>query len=482
MLRILLVGLALLPGCPVFTEFLSDPLASGDALGEYLEISWKAESAFWDTLIIQQEDALPLLWKRDSATNRLLAHRNAPVACPLWKNVACIPLTGPALPNSRSARWTLQAGFCRDTADLLAPRPGIAQQRTGISPGDWAFSSIPSPPEKAGTPGQPDPQYENDIDDCVSWVKSAHWNGKAWSIELDSRGCAERSVQVEARFTNAAPPMNWELASGSGELPPIQRGSAIWLRRIHPPDANPANDTLDTLLLVPQESPLRITEVAPCPEEPLPEWFEITNISDRSFPLGELRECSSGLLSTPLDSLPAGASLIATRDTSTLRDWFGFPEARLALSSVPSMRNSADTLALCWKQLVLDSTIWGSNNSPPCPESYSPQTPQQLASPGFKSVSSSPSTDSPLEINVRILSLSDIHASLQARWTSMASGYLRLVNRSNTVVATLHVPAAPGTSAWTPIVPWRQCGPGPCFLHFVSEDHHEKILGFVVRP
>lgn len=482
MLRILLASLALLPGCPVFTEFLSDPQASGDALGEYLELSWKAENAFWDTLIIQQEDDTPMYWLRDSVANRLLAHRNAPAACPSWKNIACIPLTGPALPNSRSVRWTLLAGFCRDTADLLSPRPGIAQQRTGILPGDWAFSSIPAPPEKAGTPGQPDPLYEDDIDDCVSWVQSANWNGTAWSIALESRGCAERSVQVEARFTNASPTLEWDVASGSGQLPQIRQESAIWLRRIHPPDANPANDTLDTLLVMPLESPLRITEVAPCPEEPLPEWFEITNISERPFPLNELQECSSGPLFSPLDSLPAGASLIATRDTATLRDWFGFPEARLAQSSVQSMRNSADTLALCWKQLLLDSIIWSANNPPPCPHSYSPHTPQQVASPGFESAPSPPRTDIPLEINVRILSLNDIHASLQARWTSNTPGHLRLVNRHNTVVTTLKVPAAPETSAWTPIVPWRRCGPGPCFLHFIAEDHREKILGFIVRP
>jgi hypothetical protein len=486
MSRLLLASLALLPGCPVFTEFLPDPQASSDVLGEYLEIAWEGASASWDTLRVQFEDNTPQIWSRpESAGHRLLLHRNAPLSCPAWNGLYCNLLTTPAMPNSRSVRWTLAAGICRDTADLPLPGPGTALQRSGPAPGAWSNSLRKAPPEKTGTPGLPDPDFETGLDDCVSWVRSAQWSEGAWRITLEAKGCEERTVHVSARFLDGTPEMSWDLAltKSSYALPALSGQSNLWLRRVTPMDDNPANDTLDTLLVLPAAPPLRITEAAPCPEEPWPEWFEITNETAIPFPLASLSDCNGHVIQTDTDSLPPGTPLLLGRDSAALRTWLGYSDVRIAQIAISALRNGGDTLRLCWKNILLDSMVWGAKTgvAPDCPHTLTPANATLGASPGYivRIPSSSPHV---LETNVRILSRSNPQATLQARWRADAPGLLLLLGPDGKQLDQQRTAPSPVSGPWTPIFSWRRCPPGPCFLRFTTEDGHESTLGFVVCP
>lgn len=484
--RLLLAGLALLPGCPIFTEFLPDPQASSDVLGEYLEIAWEGASASWDTLRIQFEDAPPQTWPRPrSAGHRLLLHRNAPLSCPAWNGLYCDRLTTSAMPNGRSVRWTLAAGMCRDTADLPLPGSGFALQRSGPAPGAWSKSLRSAPPEKTGTPGLPDPDFETGLDDCASWVRNALWSKGAWRITLEAEGCEERSVQVSARFTDGTPDMSWNLAltGGGYALPALPREASLWLRLVTPMDDNPANDTLDTLLVLPAAPPLRITETAPCPEEPWPEWFEISNTGSIPFPLTGLSDCDGHVIQTNTDSLYPGTSLLLGRDSAALRDWLGYPDVHIAQVAVGTLRNGGDTLRLCWKDVLLDSMIWGTATGvvPDCPQTLTPANAPPRASPGY-TVRTRTSPPRLFETNTRILSLSDPQATLQARWRADAPGLLLLLGPDGKRLGGLRTAPSPLSGSWTGISGWRRCPPGPCFLRFTTEDGHESTLGFVVCP
>jgi len=487
MYPLILASLALLPGCPFFSEFLADPQSNSDTQGEYVEIAWDAYSAHWDTLYYQLDDGETQVWLRTADTlGRLLLHRSAPSACPNWNNLSCVPLRTAALPNSRASRWTLAAGICRDTADLPMATPGIALQRSGIEPWNWAPSRQPSPPERTGTPGLPDTQYETDIEDCIVRVSKANWNGIVWHVELVGSGCTHSETTIETHPADGTPSQSWKLkfADGEATLPAISSRSALWMRIVHSPDGNPANDTVDTLLTTPESSPLQLSEVAPCPQDPAPEWFEITNIQTTPFPIEHLNSCGPEVRNAPnSDSIAPGASILVGNDTTSLRTWLGIPDIVLIQMPIGNLRNSTDTLRLCWKNALLDSIVWNAETPPPCPSTLDPNNPQQSGSPAYIPLSTPSSTETQkLQIAYRILSASDPKSNQQIRWETNQPGILRLFDRRMRRLFSQAIPAAPMGTNWQALPHWRSCSPGPCFIQLDIGSANATVHSFIVRP
>lgn len=483
MILSLLASLALLPGCPVFTEFLPDPQAFPDAVGEYIEVSWEPSPLDWDTLWFQFEDSPPFFWVKNSdSTHRLLLHRNATESCPIWRHNECAPLLGPALPNSRTFRWVVRAGICRDTVDVPSSSPGVAWQRSGPLPTDWVASTTAAPPEKSGSPGLPDPSYESIPDDCVTQVQQAFWKEKAWHIHLSHQGCQHKTIQIETQDSETG--AHWDQSILVHDslilLPSVQASGSLWLRRTHPLDGNPINDTLDTLLILPGFSPLRITEVSPCPLENYPEWFEISNVGQIPIPLIHVGDCKKVQLQSPKVLAP-GKTILFTQDSVGLRNWMGFSDQSIVQAPIQTLKNTVDTLRLCHKSLVLDSVFWGKNNPPPCPNSFSPIHPHSPPSAGYLPRIQAKSQSPKLRANHKILSRSNSRASLQITWQSQSTGTLSLLDPQGLTIIQKELPPN-DQNLWVELTQWRQCPLGPCFIHFSTAGQYETTLGIIVTP
>ena len=468
-----LASLALASGCPLFSEFLPDPQELPDSAGEFVEIYWEASAAPWDTLLVLFESDTIYQAPQLPGSRRLLLHRGAPTACPSWEGLECAPLQAPPLPNSRASQWTLSAGFCRDTAFLPTAKAGLSLQRSAESPLEW----IEAPP----SPGLPSLTYERGIKNCAASVHSAERKDSLWSVELVAKGCQGRLVGVEALPLDGSP--SWqgsvEFTDSLYALPLLKAPKGLWLRLIHPPDDYPLDDTVEALLTHPLYPPLRLSEISPCPEEPMPEWLELHNTSSQPFPLGGVTLDGAGLQDSA-GELPPGGILLLTRDSTALRAALGIGDLPILQWPLAYMRNSADTLTLRWKDQPLDEATW-SEKELHCPESFYPGAPASSPSPGFQPRQSEIAHAS-LEVSSRILGLSDPHAALQARCSLEQPGTLYLATPSGNVISRQDLPASPAGTEWMPLPSWRLCPPGPCFLHLRLEDGHAYSLGLVVRP
>jgi len=232
--------------------------------------------------------------------------------------------------------------------------------------------------------------------------------------------------------------------------------------------------TLDSLISFYGEIPLYISEFAPCPEEGVPEWFEVTNRTVLAFPLNGLSDCEAKTPLKSLDSIKGKSSVLITKDSTDLRAFLQTTEIPIYQISISALKNTADTLRLCAGDLKLDSVMWGKAVNKPvkCPGT-------ERISPGFVPKASGNQAKN-LQISERVLERSKKSAMLRIRINSQGKYELRLIDRGGALILkkAMNLPA---NSSWIEIPEWRRCQNGPCFIYLQGEGENETAA-FIVRP
>ena len=199
--------------------------------------------------------------------------------CPRAKGLLCDKLTGAALPNSRESVWSLWAGTCADSAKLPVPKAGKSFVRNGEAFDAWEYASP--------TPGIPN-AFEKGVQDCRLEIENLTYSAKGWSGKWKLSGCDSVfiSAHYSSLFSLADESWNgtlWRDRPQFFEVP--LHAEAFHLQVQWPEDDVPGNDGLDSLFADAGSLPVRLTEVHPCPDEGIPEWFEIENVPfDKMLP------------------------------------------------------------------------------------------------------------------------------------------------------------------------------------------------------
>jgi hypothetical protein len=233
--------------------------------------------------------------------------------------------------------------------------------------------------------------------------------------------------------------------------------------------------TLDSLVSFYGEIPLYISEAAPCPEEGIPEWFEITNRTVFPVPLNGISDCKAKSPLKTLDSIKGKSSVLITKDSANLRDFLQTEEIPIYQISIATLKNLADTLRLCYNGIKLDSVMWGKAVNRPikCPST-------DHVSPGFVPRISNNQTKV-LQLSERILMRSKKKAMLRVRINFEKQVELRLIDRTGVGIIRKTIGVQMLNVAWIEIPEWRRCQNGPCFIHLQGEGIDETAA-FIVRP
>ncbi|MDR3001200.1 MAG: hypothetical protein LBU89_08050 [Fibromonadaceae bacterium] len=230
--------------------------------------------------------------------------------------------------------------------------------------------------------------------------------------------------------------------------------------------------SLDSLISFYGEIPLYISEVAPCPQEGIPEWFEVTNRTVLSFPLDGISDCKRAPIKTT-DSIKGRSSILITKDSTDLRAFLQTGEIPIYQIPIATLRNSSDTLRLCYNGIKLDSVMWGKAVNRPikCPSTES-------ISPGFVPRVSNQKV---LQLSERILVRSKKGSMLRVRINSEIPVELRLIDRAGVGIVRKTIGVQDLNSSWITIPEWRRCQNGPCFIILQGEGINETAA-FIVRP
>jgi len=231
--------------------------------------------------------------------------------------------------------------------------------------------------------------------------------------------------------------------------------------------------TLDSIISIYGGIPLYISEVAPCPEEGIPEWFEITNRTNIAFPLNGISDCKAKTPLKSADSIKGKSSVLITKQGADLAEFLQTDEISIYQISISALKNTNDTLRLCYNGLKLDSVMWGKAVGRPvkCPST-------ERISPGFVPKVSNNQTKV-MELSERVLERSKKKAMLRIRINSQAKLELRLIDRGG--VGFLKKTFSQASNSWIEIPEWRRCQNGPCFIHLQGEGVDETAA-FIVRP
>jgi len=240
-------------------------------------------------------------------------------------------------------------------------------------------------------------------------------------------------------------------------------------------DGGSKAQNLDSLVSFYGEVPLYISEVQPCPEEGIPEWFEITNRTVMAFPLNGVSDCKAKIPLKTLDSIKGKSSVLITKDSADLRAFLQINEIPIYQLSIAALKNASDTLRLCYNGVKLDSVMWGRAVNRPlkCPNA-------ERISPGFVPKVSN-SKASVLQIAERVLRRSKRNTKLRVHINSESPVELRLIDRGGVGIVKRTLDAFELSSAWIEIDGWRNCQNGPCFIHLQGDGVNETAA-FIVRP
>jgi len=232
--------------------------------------------------------------------------------------------------------------------------------------------------------------------------------------------------------------------------------------------------TLDSIVSLYGEIPIYISEVAPCPEEGIPEWFEITNRTVQAFPLGGISDCKAKTPLKSTDSIKGKSSVLITKHSDDLRDFLGVEEIPIYQISIATLKNTNDTLRLCYNGVKLDSVMWGKAVNRPikCPGT-------EKINPGFVPRVTN-NLAKVLQISERVLERSNKKAMLRVRINLAAKLELRLIDRNGAHILKKILNTQINDS-WIEIPEWRRCQNGPCFIHLQGEGINETVA-FIVRP
>lgn len=468
----LMSGFALL-GCPLFTEFLPDPVDTTDAYGEFIEIRLDSNFKKNDTLFIQFENNAEYPLTQISAP-RLLLHRDT-LACHSNEWLDCKPLPFSALPNSRTSFWALRSTNCSDSALLPIPKSGKSFQRDGLENDSWVYVTP--------TPGEANNQYESGIKDCEIKVKQVKYYEKKWHVQLLLSNCDSTSVQVTffpLMYKNLEESKKYDLRDSLWVSSRLESPSFLFKAEL-PFDENSQNNLIDTLLFLQESPPIYFTEIHHCPED-IPEWIEVFNQVKRALPLIHLGFGRRGQIQASLkDSIYSQESLIITKDTSALIQAIGIEDLSIKRASLGYLKNTLDTLFLTYKNTVLDSVIWNKETKVQCPNGFNPRTNQIENTPGFQGRTSMNKSTSPFsfQINTRIISKKSDENTLRILIESEEDVLIELLSIHGKRLWQIKNKALNHNWIHIPLI--QKGALGPNFIR-ISVGHYEKMVGVVLRP
>lgn len=463
-----ILGLAAVAAaCPMFVEFFPDPTLVSDQEGEYVEIRLD-ENFEGDSLFVGLDEKAPLRFAYPKGRRLLLSHDSS--LCEPREGLVCESLGSITLPNSRESLWRLTSGSCRDSILLPQPKAGKAFQRVGESD-EWLFTT--------GTPGTADPQYELNIADCgLSYIKfegsSPVWKVSGWLTGCDS---ITATMHYQELFKGGSPIQDNVTLSGFFLLE-IPAGAYLFHLEL-PEDEAPSNNVVDTLIFAIDNSPVRISEVHHCPEEPVPEWVEIYNASARPMSLGDLRFCNrGGPFGETRDSLAPYESIVISKDTAALREQILYGDVRLLQVSLGYLNNTAGSLSLCYRNTVLDSVSWD-KSTVTCPMGFNPITRKAENTPGFVNHRVSASSAEPFTYKVLSRVISKRGDPLRVRIENESNVSLKLLDSARREVWKMNIP--PSSGAWWNVPVQKHISIGVGYIS-LSVGNYEKVVGFVLRP
>lgn len=229
-------------------------------------------------------------------------------------------------------------------------------------------------------------------------------------------------------------------------------------------------------------SPLRVTEVHHCPEEPMPEWVELYNSSEYPLPLEVFRFCDrGGALGKAGDSIQPYQAVLVSKDTLTLRAALNIPDMRMIQVSLGFLNNTEGTLRLCFRDETIDSVYWN-KGTVSCPSGFNPLTMRREFTPGY------------LPKNVRNVSLAakvPVEYKLSSRVVSKKGAPLRVLVESeyNVVLSLLDsagrrvwkIIVSAMSNEWVNVPAQEYLGVGAAFVS-LSVGEYEDVVGILVRP
>lgn len=455
--------------CPQFVEFFPDPTDVSDQEGEFVEIRLKPEDVgnvyAPESLFVQLDSKQKLSFPFPTGERFLLVHDTT--ACPNIQGIACGSLGNVTLPNSRETRWTLQAGTCLDSASLTVPKAGKSFQRVKYTD-EWVLTEA--------TPGMGNPRYELDLRDCgIDRMEANPLDSSGWGVELHFSGCDSTVFHYTAE----------NLFSGSivadsgiaGEVVPLKNleGAAFRIQVDLPGDQVTVNDRLDTMIVMAGKSPLVISEIHHCPQEPEPEWVEVYNRGKSALPLDAFRFCDrGGSWSGVLDE---GESLVFSKDTAALRLFLGFRDARLFQTALGFLNNTSGALSLCYGKVVLDFVSWD-KSLVSCPSGFNPLTNRPENTPGYQSSRSSFSGDLfTYKLSSRVVRKNK--TPLFVYIENFQDVSLKLLDSTGHCVWSQIVPA--GSCEWWKVPADSLLNVGVAYIS-ISAGKKEQMVGILVRP
>lgn len=454
--------------CPQFVEIFPDPTEVADQQGEFVEI--RMDSSFMaESLFVSLDGKPPLRFAYPREDRMVLSHERA--VCPEKDGIACGDLGGYALPNSRESIWKLQTGFCSDSVNLDKPKPGKSFQRKGY--GDQWFLDEP-------TPGYGNPLYELDLDDCGISRVEYEPRDDHWWVSGRLSGCKESWLHY--RYRDLFRPDGNKVDSLRIKeffsfAVPVK--GPVWLHLHVPDDEISVNNSLDTLLAGAGNSPLIVTEIHHCPEEPMPEWVEIYNASQVRLPLSKIKHCSRGtFFGGEADSIDPYESVLVSRDTLSLREQLVYRDVTLIQASIGYLNNTAGSFPLCFGEAVVDSISWD-KFTVDCPFGFNPKTGMAENTPGFQGKKSEKYAQEPFLYKLSSRILRKRGEPLRVRVECDREVVLCLLDSAGQVVWKQKAPAMSNT--WWNVPVQEYLGVGAAYIK-MSVGSFEKVVGIVVRP
>ena len=256
---------------------------------------------------------------------------------------------------------------------------------------------------------------------------------------------------------------------------------------------NSERDSVMEVVMGNGTSPLRVTEVHHCPEEPMPEWVELHNASAYSLPLDAFRFCDrGGALGRAGDSIFPYQTVLVSKDTSSLRAALGIPDIRLIQVSLGFLNNVEGTLRLCYRNDAVDSVTWF-KGMVSCPSGFSPLTGRREFTPGYQSKSakkgawasatnaSSPQDklNAPFTYKLSSRVISKRGDPLRVRVESENDVTVGLLDSAGRRVWQAVVPAM--SNGWVNVPVQVHLGIGVGYIVF-SVGEYENVVGILVRP
>ncbi len=229
-------------------------------------------------------------------------------------------------------------------------------------------------------------------------------------------------------------------------------------------------------------SPLVISEVHHCPQEPEPEWVEVYNSSSQEFPLKNFRFCDRGGIwssnksdSKAQDLIQAYETVLFTKDSLGLREFLGYKDVRIVQLSMGYLNNTAGSLAICYGNKTIDRVEWD-KSTVACPAGFNPQTRRAENTPGYQGRQLK---DTPFSYKLSSRVVSRRGGNLRVYVEGEKEVDLKLLDSSGRKQWRMSVPAMSNTWWTVPLEKLPKTGLAYISLSFGK---FEKVVGFVVRP